>query len=305
MMKKLFRHAIVALDLSEASDLIMEYIPHFKKFGTEKVTLVHVKPVPYSGERTEFSSDKERQIMKGYKKMLEEHGFEARFEIRSGVHYYPPTEILEEAKECGADFVVIANRGYSKVQEMLLGSTATEVLQRSPLPVYLINLELEWETEDKNVRRLKLSEQAENALNHVMHATDFSDTAFRAFEVVKELDSDGLISKVSIVHVQGHHYLALSDPASLEDLTDKNREQLDEMRNELSDKTREDAEIVITFGTPAKEIVTAAEEKKATMLIVGSQGKGFMEKFFLGGVSNQVTRLSTLPVLLVPAKRED
>lgn len=304
-MKKLFRHAIVALDLSEASDLIMEYIPHFKKFGTEKVTLVHVKPVPYSGERTEFSSDKERQIMKGYKKMLEEHGFEARFEIRSGVHYYPPTEILEEAKECGADFVVIANRGYSKVQEMLLGSTATEVLQRSPLPVYLINLELEWETEDKNVRRLKLSEQAENALNHVMHATDFSDTAFRAFEVVKELDSDGLISKVSIVHVQGHHYLALSDPASLEDLTDKNREQLDEMRNELSDKTREDAEIVITFGTPAKEIVTAAEEKKATMLIVGSQGKGFMEKFFLGGVSNQVTRLSTLPVLLVPAKRED
>lgn len=304
-MKKLFRHAIVALDLSEASDLIMEYIPHFKKFGTEKVTLVHVKPVPYSGERTEFSSDKERQIMKGYKKMLEEHGFETRFEIRSGVHYYPPTEILEEAEECGADFVVIANRGYSKVQEMLLGSTATEVLQRSPLPVYLINLELEWETEDKNVRRLKLSEQAENALNHVMHATDFSDTAFRAFEVVKELDSDGLINKVSIVHVQGHHYLALSDPASLEDLTDKNREQLDEMRNELSDKTREDAEIVITFGTPAKEIVTAAEEKKATMLIVGSQGKGFMEKFFLGGVSNQVTRLSTLPVLLVPAKRED
>lgn len=304
-MKKLFRHAIVALDLSEASDLMMEYIPHFKKFGTEKVTLVHIKPVPYSGERTEFSSDKERQILKGHKKMLEEHGFEARFEIRSGVHYYPPTEILTEAEDCGADFVVISNRGHSKVQEMLLGSTATELLQRSPLPVYLINLELEFEDEDDtDVRRLKLSEQAVNALNHVMHATDFSDNAFRAFDVVKELDSDGLIDKISIVHVQGHHYLALSDPASLEDLTEKNREQLDEMRNELSDKTREDAEIVITFGTPAKEIVRAAEEKGATMLIVGSQGKGFMEKFFLGGVSNQVTRLSALPVLLVPAERD-
>jgi nucleotide-binding universal stress UspA family protein len=303
-MKRLFKHAVVALDLSEASDLMMECIPHLKKFGTEKITMVTVVPVPHSGMRTEFNTDKERKQLKAYKKRLEQMGYEVRFEIRSGVHFYPPTEILSEAEEAGADYVVIANRGYSKVQEMLLGSTASEVLQRSSLPVYLINLEVESLDEDDEERRLVLSDAARNSLNHVLHATDFSETAFRAFDVVKTFDEDGLIGKISIVHVQGHHYLALSDPASLEDLTEKNREQLDEMRNELSDHTRENAEIIITFGTPSKEIVSAAEENKATMIVIGSQGKGFIEKFFIGGVSNQITRLSRIPVLLVPAERK-
>ncbi len=303
-MKIEFKHAAVALDLSEASDLIMDSIPHLKNFGTEKITLVTVVPVPYAVERTEFSTDKQRQKLKAYKKQLEEAGFETRFEIRSGVHFYPPSEIITQAEECGADYIVIANRGHSKVQEMLMGSTATEVLQRSPLPVFLINVEVDWHDDDTDKRKLVLSQSAEKSLNHIMFATDFSETASRAFEVVKQFESAGLVQKVSLIHIQGHHYLALSDPASFEDLTDKNREQLNELRNELSDNTREEAEIIITFGTPAKEIIAASEENNATMLIMGAQGKGFIEKFFIGGVSSQVTRISKIPVLLIPAERE-
>lgn len=305
MMKDQFKHAIVALDLSEASDLIIDCVPHLKKFGTEKITMVVVVPIPYSSGRTEFSTDEHRQKLKEYKKRLEEKGFEVRFEIRSGVHFYPPTEILTEAEECGADYVVIANRGHSKVQEMLLGSTATEVLQRSPLPVYLINVEVKWNDDDVDNRKLVLSQTAEKSLKHIMYATDFSETADRAFEVVKYFEGKGLVGKISFIHVQGHHYMALSDPATFEDVTQKNREQLDIMRNQLSDHTRENAEIIVTFGTPAKEIVTAAEENNATMLMIGSQGRGFMEKFFIGGVSSQITRISSIPVMLIPAERED
>ena len=303
-MKNDFKHAAVALDLSEASDLIMECVPHLKKFGTEIVTLVTVVPVPYTVERTEFSTDEQRQKLKAYKKKLEEAGFEARFEIRSGVHFYPPTEIIQEAEECGADYIVIANRGHSKVQEMLLGSTATEVLQRSPLPVYLINVEVDWHDDDTEKRMLVLSQSAEKSMDHILYATDFSETAERAFRVIQSFDSARLVKKVSLIHVQGHHYIALSDPVSLEVLTEKNREQLNELRNKLSDSIREDVEIIITFGTPAKEIVTAAEENNATMIVMGSQGKGFIEKFFIGGVSSQVTRISNIPVLLIPAERE-
>lgn len=302
-MKKMFKHAIVALDLSETSDLIMDSVPHLKKFGTEKITLITVIPVPYTGSRTEFSTDDERQVLKAYKKKLEDAGFEVRFEIRSGVHFYPPTEILEEAEKCGADYVVIANRGHSKVQEMLLGSTASELLQRSPLPVYLINVEIEWHDDDTDKRKVVLSQAAEKSLNHILFATDFSETADRAFDVVKFFEEQGLVKKISMIHVQGHHYMALNDPATFEEVTRKNREQLDKIRNSLSDNTRNETDIVVTFGTPAKEIVQAAEEKGATMIVMGSQGRGYIEKFFIGGVSTQVTRISNLPVLLIPAKR--
>jgi nucleotide-binding universal stress UspA family protein len=302
-MKKLFNHALVALDLSEASDLILDCLPHLKKFGTEKITLVTVVPIPYSEKRTEFHTDDQRKTLKAYKNKLEQQGFDVHFEIRSGVHYYPPTEILQQGADSGADYLVIANRGHSKVQELLLGSTATEILQRSPMPVYLINVEVEWHDEDTNRRKLVLSRAAGESLNHILYATDFSETADRAFDVVRYFESNGFTQKVTIMHVQGHHYMALSDPATFEDVTSKNKEQLEKMRNLFSNHTRENTDIIVTFGTPAKEIVQAADEKGATMLIIGSQGKGFAEKFFIGGVSSQVSRISKIPVLLIPAER--
>ncbi|WP_158278600.1 universal stress protein [Rhodohalobacter mucosus] len=302
-MTKLFKHALVALDLSEASDLILECVPHLSKFGTEKVTLVSVVPIPYSGEKAEFNTDKQRKQLKSYKKQLEEKGFEVRFEIRSGVHFYPPTEIIEQAEKSSADYIVIANRGHSKVQELLMGSTATEVLQRSPLPVYLINVEVEWHDDDTEKRKLVLSRSAGESLDHILYATDFSENAARAFEVVKYFEANGYTRNVTLVHVQGHHYMALSDPATYDEVTRKNQEQLEKLRNQFTDSTREHTDIIVTFGTPAKEIIQASEERGATMIIIGSQGKGFVEKFFLGGVSNQVTRMSTIPVFLIPAER--
>lgn len=299
-----FKHAIVALDLSEASDLIIDCVPHLKSFGTEKVTLLTVIPIPYSNKRSEFNTDKQRETLNGYKEKLEKYGLEVDVEIRSGVHFYPATEILSGAKEKEADYVVIANRGYSKVQEMLLGSTTTEVLQRSEYPVYLINIEVDWYDDDVEKRKLVLSQACEKSLDHVMHATDFSETANRAFKALKQFESGGLVKKISLIHVQGHHAIALSDPASREALTEDNRKDLDRIRNSLSDHTRNSAETIITFGSPAQEIISAADEKGATMLVLGSQGKGYIEKFFLGGVSNQVTRYSNIPVLLVPAERD-
>lgn len=303
-MKKQFNHALVALDLSEASELILDCVQHLKKFGTEKITLVTVVPVPYAIKRTEFNTDEQRKTLKKYKSKLEKQGFEVRFEVRSGMHFYAPTEIIEQARESDADYLVIANRGHSKVQELLLGSTATEVLQRSPLPVYLINVEVEWHDDDTDERKLVLSQAASESLNHILFATDFSETADRAFDVVKYFEANGFTKRITIIHVQGHHYMALSDPATFEDVTRQNRDQLDMMRNQLSDQTREQADIIVTFGTPAKEIVQAADEKGATMLVMGSQGRGFAENFFIGGVSSQVTRISKVPVLLIPAERD-
>ena len=303
-MKSTFIHALVALDQSEASNLLIEALPHFKQFGTKKVTLVTVVSVPFTGKRTEFNTEKYSEKLKEYKKKLEAEDFIVETELRSGIYYYPPSEILTAADEHDADFVVIGSRGQSKVEELLLGSTATEVLQRSRLPVYLANIDMEQLDEESDERRLVMTQSIEDSLNHVLHATDFSETAYRAFDVIKELDDEGKIEKISLIHVQGHHAIALKDPASYEALTERSKEHLEEIRNSLSDKTRSTAELIITFGTPGKEIISAIEDNAVTLVVMGSQGKGFVHEFFLGGVSTQVTRFSKVPVLLVPAKRD-
>lgn len=304
-METLFTHAAVALDHSEASDIILDSLPHLKKFGLKKVTLVTAVSIAYTDDDGEIEADLSpyEEKLETYTKKVESQGFMVDYEIKAGSYTYPPTEILNTADENDADFLIIGSHGQSMVQEMLLGSTTAEVLQRSHIPVLLINMEMEYADENEKERHLTVKNSFENVLDHVLHATDFSDTANRAFEVVRNLESDGKIRKISLIHVQGHHAIALKDPISHDELMKINEENLEEMRNSLSDHTRENTDIIITFGTPGKEIVQTIEERKVTLVIMGSQGKGFVREFFLGGVSSQVTRFSKVPVLLVPAKR--
>lgn len=303
-MNPLFRHAAVALDLSEASDLIVECVSSFKNMGTEKITLVTVIPVPFSKEGTELDTSAEQEKLEAYQKILEEAGFEVDIHIRSGLHFYPPVEILVAAEEAMADFVVISNRGQSKVLELLSGSTASELLQRSKLPVYLINLDVIADEEKEDGRTLVLPQPCSESGKHVLYATDFSDSAYRTYKVLRDMEGAGIVDKISMIHVQGHHAIAIKDPVSRDRLTDQNREQLDRIRNKLSDNTREGTDLIITFGTPAKEIVNTAKDRGATMIMMGSQGEGYVQDLFLGSVSSKVTRLSDVPVLLIPADRE-
>ena len=59
--------------------------------------------------------------------------------------------------------------------------------------------------------------------------------------------------------------------------------------------------IEVPYGHPVEEIVARADRKGATLIVVGSQGRGALASMVLGSVSLQVTRLTNVPVLLVPA----
>lgn len=51
-------------------------------------------------------------------------------------------------------------------------------------------------------------------------------------------------------------------------------------------------------GAPGEEIVLTAGETKSEVIIMGSRGLGKLESLFLGSVSREVLRHSTVPVIL-------
>ena len=79
-----FRHAAVALDLSEASDLIIECVSSFQNLGTEKITLITVLPVPFEQKDSELDTLREQKQLEEYQKKLTEAGFEVEIHIRFG-----------------------------------------------------------------------------------------------------------------------------------------------------------------------------------------------------------------------------
>jgi nucleotide-binding universal stress UspA family protein len=69
-------------------------------------------------------------------------------------------------------------------------------------------------------------------------------------------------------------------------------------------KTKE-AEIkavtTLLYGSPAEEIINFAEKEEMDLIVIGDRGLGSVTRFFLGSVSNKVSRHAPCPVLIVKA----
>ena len=55
----------------------------------------------------------------------------------------------------------------------------------------------------------------------------------------------------------------------------------------------------VKSGPPARTIVGFANDKDASLIVMGSRGAGDIERYLLGSVSHKVTSLSDCPVLVV------
>jgi nucleotide-binding universal stress UspA family protein len=61
----------------------------------------------------------------------------------------------------------------------------------------------------------------------------------------------------------------------------------------LAAKTR------LCTGVPHEEIVAAAREEQADLVVIGTHGRGGVDRFLLGSVADRVIRLAPCPVLAV------
>jgi len=89
----------------------------------------------------------------------------------------------------------------------------------------------------------------------------------------------------------------------LPSLTDDER-QADERLEELADRLRQEGVTVRTLircGTPARQIVEAAQDQGADLLILCSHNRGW-RKWLFGSVAERVARAAPCPVLVTPAE---
>ncbi|MCC5942592.1 MAG: universal stress protein [Balneolaceae bacterium] len=297
-----FKHALVALDQSEASEIIVDSLASFKKFGTEKFTLFTSANVPYPGGLDSTELENYRHKLDIYKLHLETNGFDVVTEVREKINSYTPVEILNAAHDAEADYIIIANRGHNKLKELLLGSTATELLQRCDLPVFLIKLDVSDQSEMSD-RKLYGMISIQKSQDRILFPTDFSTTSDRAFETLKMLA--GNAKNVDILHVQATGRPGMNDPKRVEEFDRTDTERLKELKAELEDVSDAEISVKVRYGSAITQIIDFAESVDSTMIVMGSQGRGYVSDLFLGGVSHQVIRKAKVPVLTIPAIRFD
>jgi nucleotide-binding universal stress UspA family protein len=140
-------------------------------------------------------------------------------------------------------------------------------------------------------------------IRHILVPTDFGPAANAALEQALDL-ARGLGAKITLLHVA---WVAPStSTACAEDFTFPVRDLEDKARNALESAaararaTHTKVETLLAGGEVWQTILTAAHDRGADLVVMGTHGRRGLPRFLIGSVAERVVRLSTIPVLVVP-----
>lgn len=209
-------------------------------------------------------------------------------EIRVAVPFArAASAIVDEAMRVGADLVVVGSRGRGALARMVLGSVAAEVIDHAPCPVLV-------------ARSAKLA--------RLVLADDGSSEATRARDVVASWPLfAGLDARVvSVAPVPATIGVG---PIRHEEASQAYAEAVDALRRQYQTVANSGARHLVErglraraevrCGDPAEEIMDAAVEDEADLIVVGSHGRTGIERLLIGSVARKVVTHAPCSVLVV------
>lgn len=297
----MFKTVLLATDLSSASDAVVSVAGQLRKLGTHTVTLFHA----LGPGNLEWMTDTLRSLyqprIEEQKAILKSFGYKVSVVFTPGK---PEAEIARYAAENEVSLIVAGSHGSSLSKEVLLsigghgmgiGGIAFGIVSTATVPVLIIPLRM--------MQTAVLAEVPEEGLfENLLYPTDFSDTADRAFEIVTSMVGNTEKGRVTLFHVQDKERMTHHLQHRLEEFNRIDHERLERLSKSLEKNAKFNVEKEIVYGSSIQEILKKSSEDY-TLIVMGSQGRGYISEIFLGSVSHNVVRHSKCPVLLVPAIR--
>ncbi|MFU8858269.1 MAG: universal stress protein [Deferrisomatales bacterium] len=285
----MFPHALIATDLSAGSGPLLECTAQLQGLGTQRVTLVHVAETRYSVGLDDALAADHLPDLEMQAETLRGQGYEVEIRLAKGVAWY---EVVEAARQAGADLVVTASHGRGAVLSSLLGGTAARIVEYSPCPVLVLRMSL-MEQEGGRYCPLRFSK----ALDHVLFPTDFSEASRKALEALQGLA--GRIGQISLVHVNQRVAWEHLSPEIAASYTEDDARRLADMTEVLRGAGCGRVESEIAQGDPRKVLLEHAAREDVSLVLMATRGWGQLPGMLLGSTAYSLVRRARAPVLLV------
>jgi nucleotide-binding universal stress UspA family protein len=192
--------------------------------------------------------------------------------------------IIEAAGE--ADLTVMATHGRGGVGRWALGSVADQVMQGAPSPVLLVRAEQAQPLASGYPRHVLVpldgSELAEHALPMAMLLADRAGAEVILTHIVTPLDD--------LLGDAGENLLALA--------SERARAYLHEVSQRLV-QPGVTLHTDVHVGSAVEGILTAAEARRADLIVMSTHGRGGLGRWVYGSVADHIARAASVPVLLV------
>lgn len=273
-------HLAVATDFSIPAQTMTDNLAHFRHQGAESITLIHVRAsaVPWlssSGDES-YATERLREVAGD----LRSRDWEVDSRLEKG---RPGSKIIDTAEDVGADVIVVANQGHGATSEVVLGSVATDVLERAPIPVFLFCADAH--DTPRGSRTTSLWER-------IVCPVDFSAASGRALDWTADIAVADW-APVVILHVVDERFHGDQE-------TQRRRRKLDEATRRLRQRGVDEVETQLITGRPRKLVAEAGQHYPGALFVMGSHGRGWLGDLMLGGVARSVARRGTHHALFVP-----
>jgi len=287
---------ITATDFSLASSAVIKNMEKLKFLGLKECLLLQCLTDESADlAASAYIAAQLEKDLEDKRKLLEAQGFKVSARVVKGAE---ADEVSRIAVEENFDLIIAGARERNKLSAPLLGETAYNIIHKCRKPIFLLRLG-DFEENGENALRPERCDY----LRKVLYSTDFSETAARAFEVLKVIAAAGA-QKITLMHVQDRTRLDPYMMHMIKQFEETDTVRLNNMKTELGKVSNAAVETLITFGNPSRDILKEIRENSVQLVVIGSQGRGFVSDFFIGSVGHNIARQSEASVLLIPAAVE-
>lgn len=201
----------------------------------------------------------------------------------------PAAEIAARARAIEADLIVVGSRGRGPLATSILGSVSASVIDRAPCPVLIVR--------EDQIKRIMLADDGSVGAATAAALLDdwpiFADASLQVVSVVDVGRPLAAFGEAPMIYIAGEHlhYDAIQEERERAQLTVGTRaKQLKPRLRMVSASVRE--------GDAAEQILAAAHDFAADLIIVGSRGQTGLARLFAGSVARRVLLEARCSVLV-------
>jgi nucleotide-binding universal stress UspA family protein len=290
------RLVLVGSSLEEESDQVVRAGLAVARASGARVLLVHTAPIEprVAGLETGWGDDFIAELIASYEEKLHQQierlGIDesalAGAEVLTGS---PHRVLVDAARKAGAELIVVGATVSGPLTAELLGSTAERVVRQAPAPVLVVRGEVRVPP------------------RRVLAPVDLSPLSGEAFR--RGLDLLGRLSQEEI-EVRAVHALSFLDTLAFQ------RQEPGEAGHQRAERAAAEAlrrfveenrpagplkvETAVLSGEAWVETLEEIRKNPPDLVVLGTHGRGGLDRLMLGSVAATVARKAPCSVLLIP-----
>jgi nucleotide-binding universal stress UspA family protein len=294
------KNILVPLDGSKLAESVLPLAGYFANQNHARVILFHVieqnppetihgeKHLSNDGEAFEYLQQVKQSLPSGI--LIDQH-------VHTSAEKDVARSIVDHSKELDVDLIIMCAHGQSGLQKRIFGGIAQEVLNTGGVPVLLLSPEKESVSESCRCQCILVpldgNPDHEAGLEMAAELSETCNASLHLVMVIHELST--------LPGEQAAAAVLLPSAASA--LLDMDCEEGELYLVGLMGKLL-DRGIQVTGevkrGDQAKQIVKAARNFQADMIVLGTHSKTATDAFWSGSVTPKIATQTHLPLLLVP-----